>query len=351
METELKKIIEDALNYYYASDFSLSIFLSKLLRISRKAEDPILKFLIRMDTTAIESSENKRIRLEFRQDMIQKKYTSEEYQRVYETIVSDWMKRRELSEPKDDDSKVICGKSISSLENTISSLEKHNDYLDVPSGLAPSDIYSLNNEYKHLKLSNLVLATELKGVLFKTKDFYFDYLTELEEKIKINLLNKKEKEYIMPTTDKVFIIHGSDEARWREVKDLLTEFKLDSIELSQMPSASNTLIDKFEKYANECNAAIAILSTDDFVEDKSGNTYYQARPNVWFELGWFYAKLGKERVLLIYENKLKHEIPSDLQGIVQLRYENKIEELYRSLGQEFEMMGLGGIKEIKVKKL
>lgn len=349
MDIELKELTNDALNYYYDTDFSLSLFLSKLLRIARKAKDPILKFIIRMDTTLLNESENKRIRLEFKKDMIRKEYASEEYQIIYETIISDWMKRREMSKLDDDDNKVLWGKTIFSLENTIASLEQQNDYLEVPSGLASLDIYSLNNEYKTIKSKNLFHMAELKEVLYKTKDFYFDYLTELEEKQKNNFPERKEKEYAMPTSDKVFIIHGSDEARWRELKDLLTSLNLDTIELSQMPSASHTLIDKFEKYAKECNAAIAILSTDDFVEDKSGKKYYQARPNVLFELGWFYAKLGKERVLLVYENKLQNEIPSDLQGIVQLRYEKKIEELYRALGQEFEMMGLGNIKEGKDK--
>lgn len=347
MDTEVRKLIEEAFEYYYDSNFSLSIFLSKLLRISRKVRDPILKFLIRMDTSLLDSSENRRIRLEFRQNMIQSNYSSEEYQNIYTVILEDWMKRRELSKDKHDDEVPIWGKPVSQTESTIDSLEKHSECLDIPSGLAPLDIYSLNGEYKKIKTQNLVRAAELREVYARIKDFYFDYLTELEEKQEVNLPDEKEKEYSMPTTDKVFIIHGSDEARWRELQGLLTEMDINSIELSQMPSASYTLIDKFEKYAKECNAAVAILSTDDFVKDKTGKEYYQARPNVWFELGWFYAKLGKERVLLVYENKLEHEVPSDLQGIVQLRYGSNIEEIYRKLEKEFEMMGLGGIKEIE----
>jgi len=88
--------------------------------------------------------------------------------------------------------------------------------------------------------------------------------------------------------ENVFIIHGRDEAKWRELKDIVhTEFRLNPIILMQQPdTGSKTVIEKFEHYAETCAYAIAIFTPDDEVST-SGETYLQARPNVIYELGWF----------------------------------------------------------------
>ncbi len=153
-------------------------------------------------------------------------------------------------------------------------------------------------------------------------------------------------EVTMPINDRIFIIHGANEAKWRELSSMLSEMNLKPIVLSEKTNAANTLIEKFEKYAKDCSAAVAILSADDLVEDKNGKKYFQARPNVWFELGWFYSKLGKDKVLLICEEIEDNVTPSDLQGVVQLRYGKNVQEVYRPLSKEFEAMGIGEIQGI-----
>ena len=50
--------------------------------------------------------------------------------------------------------------------------------------------------------------------------------------------------------------------------------------------------------------AIALVTPDDVVK-KAGKSQWQARPNVLFELGWFYGRLGPQRLLVLVEGRDK----------------------------------------------
>lgn len=344
IDKEAKMLINDAIDNCYDQNFSISTFLLRLLRIAEKIEDPILKFLVRLESIDVDTKENNRIRMIFKREMIETGITNEEFNKVYQSLLIDWLKRREVETKGDEVDSNIWGKAISSLEITINAIQEQNDLFIIPDKLAPIDTYNLNEQYTKLKTKNLELITQLKEILQRTKVFFFNYLTEIEAenesgKNKVNIT-----EVTMPINNQIFIIHGANEAKWRELSGMLSEMDLNPIVLSEKTNAANTLIDKFEKYAKDCSAAVAILSADDLVEDKQGKQYLQARPNVWFELGWFYSKLGKDRVLLVYEEEKDNVIPSDLQGVVQLRYVKNVQEIYRPLSKEFEAMGIGRIE-------
>jgi predicted nucleotide-binding protein len=144
--------------------------------------------------------------------------------------------------------------------------------------------------------------------------------------------------YLIPTGDRVFIIHGHDEAKWRELRDIL-EDKLDQkvIVLQEEPSEGETVIGKFEKLADDCCYAFALLTPDDFVE-KEGKSYFQARPNVLLELGWFYGRFGRDRVCIV--KKLKTEIPSDLAGILTINFHSDISEAFAKIEAELRRVGV-----------
>ena len=147
--------------------------------------------------------------------------------------------------------------------------------------------------------------------------------------------------YLRPTGRKVFIIHGQDEAKWRELADLLTkELKLEVIELAEQVNESRTIISKFEDYANECCYAFALLTPDDFVKKGSGEQetgYLQARPNVLFELGWFYGRFGPKRLSII--RKTGTQIPTDLAGIAYIEFTSNVKEAYMSIRDELRRAG------------
>ena len=138
--------------------------------------------------------------------------------------------------------------------------------------------------------------------------------------------------------DRVFIIHGHDEAKRRELAELLEkEFGLNPVVMMDEPGQSRAFIEKFEALAHTCSAAIAILTPDNFVEDESGE-HFQPRPNVLFELGWFIGVRGRRRVVLVVKEGTRE--PSDLYGVEQLRFQENVSEQLLKLKKEIEAWGV-----------
>ena len=133
------------------------------------------------------------------------------------------------------------------------------------------------------------------------------------------LLERKKAEDSLRHRENIFVIHGRDEAKWRELKDILkTEFRLNPIVLLEQPDAGcKTVIEKFEHYAQTCSYAIAVFTPDD--EVTSGNdTYLQARPNVIYELGWFCGRLGRSGAMLLLRDGTS--LFSDFGALVSQRW-------------------------------
>ena len=145
-------------------------------------------------------------------------------------------------------------------------------------------------------------------------------------------------EYAAPKGRKIFIVHGHDEARRLELKMLLKEeFNLDAIILAEQPGGGRTVIEKFEKFADETCYAFVLLTADDTVV-QDGKQYWQPRPNVMFELGWFFGHLGPHRICLLKQQGT--EIPSDLAGFLYLEFQKSIGEAYRDMKRELAAAGV-----------
>ena len=142
----------------------------------------------------------------------------------------------------------------------------------------------------------------------------------------------------IPKTKTVFIIHGQDEVNLLRLKELLREkWHLEPLVLKSEPDTGRTLIEKFEQEAQRASFAIALLSADDKIQT-SKEGYFQARPNVIFELGWFYGRLGRDRVCILSKKGIK--IHSDLEGIVRKDFGKSIEEMTNELEVELRKAGL-----------
>ena len=114
---------------------------------------------------------------------------------------------------------------------------------------------------------------------------------------------------------------------------------LTPIILSRQPARGRTLIEKFEQEAGRAAYAIALLTPDDMISfEDQGRNYAQARPNVIFELGWFYGKLKRERVCILFRHGTA--IHSDLDGINRIQYRENVQESYLELKTELEAAGL-----------
>jgi predicted nucleotide-binding protein len=106
--------------------------------------------------------------------------------------------------------------------------------------------------------------------------------------------------------ERIFIIHGHDEASKSQVARLVERLDLTAVILSEQPNRGRTIIEKLERNSDVA-FAVAILTPDDAVGTS------RARQNVILELGQFMMKLGRDKVAILYKPDV--ELPSDIKGV------------------------------------
>lgn len=144
---------------------------------------------------------------------------------------------------------------------------------------------------------------------------------------------------LFPRTKNIFIIHGHDELNRRRLCETIrADFELNPMVLLDEPGRSAPTIEKFEGHAQTCSFAIALFTRDDTITPKTGETYWQARPNVIFETGWFVGRLGKERVLILLQEGVK--IYSDFEGVNRIEFRDDVGDKFGRIQAELEAAGL-----------
>jgi predicted nucleotide-binding protein len=122
---------------------------------------------------------------------------------------------------------------------------------------------------------------------------------------------------IKPASRKVFIVHGHDTEARETVARFINKFGLQPIILDEQPNEGKTVIEKFETHS-DVHFAVVLMTPDDLgtSKNKPQDLKPRARQNVILELGYFVAKLGRDRVCCL--NKGNIEIPSDYHGVVYI---------------------------------
>lgn len=171
--------------------------------------------------------------------------------------------------------------------------------------------------------NDILAGIRCESGLQEAKAIFKVYLDELEqedfdraaERIKavggevVKINNWVEKKY-----DKVFIVHGHDNALKQEVARIIEKQGLEAVILSEQANGGKTIIEKIEENS-DVGAAICLFTGDDCGKVKDANSEnLRARQNVVFEAGYFMGKLGRKNIILIASPDI--EIPSDLQGVV-----------------------------------
>jgi predicted nucleotide-binding protein len=135
----------------------------------------------------------------------------------------------------------------------------------------------------------------------------------------------------------VFIVHGHNDGAKDAVARLLERLGLKYTILHEQANRGQTIIEKFERHA-EAAFAVVLLTPDDVgaSKDKQDHLQPRARQNVIFELGFFYAKLGRENVCALYKDI---EPPSDISGILYTPMDLHGQWRYK-LAQELDAAGL-----------
>jgi len=115
----------------------------------------------------------------------------------------------------------------------------------------------------------------------------------------------------------IFVVHGHAGVLRHEVVRVL-EHATDRevIVLHEKANAGRTILEKFEAHAANAAYAVVLLTGDDTGGPKDGASAPRGRQNVIFELGFFFGKLGRERVAVLLDPQV--EQPSDISGLVYI---------------------------------
>jgi len=145
-------------------------------------------------------------------------------------------------------------------------------------------------------------------------------------------------------SNRIFIVHGRSNEMKEGLARVLEKLELEPIILHEKPNQGRTIIEKFTDYS-DVGFAVVLLSPDDMGYPKSQSSKAakpRARQNVVFELGFFIGKLGRNRVLPLYEEVNDFEMPSDYEGIVYTLYDslgawkNKLVKELRASGYDVD---------------
>jgi hypothetical protein len=143
------------------------------------------------------------------------------------------------------------------------------------------------------------------------------------------------------TGNAVFVVHGKNEYRREQVARFAGQVvgtETPVIVLREQPNEGRTVLEKFESSAAQARYAIVLLTGDD--EGKAlgaADFELRARQNVVFELGFFFGKLGRDRVAVLYDEGVRR--PSDIDGLVYIALD-EVDGWKLQLAREMRSAGL-----------
>jgi predicted nucleotide-binding protein len=244
------------------------------------------------------------------------------------------------------------------LEKLIASIRRRSTYLGKMVGLVRARDYPLGYGENAAALMSMVQALEGRGIIDVVSstnttdwvsvraDFYDAQQPNSQrhpvlagaigEAVMQGITSDESK----PRSKDVFVVHGHDTGARSTVELFLTRLGLNPIVLTDQPGRSATVIEKFERYGSSVEFAVVILTGDDRGRAASAPVQEEqprARQNVILELGYFIARLGRERVAALYE--IGVDVPSDYRGVEYIEFVSSSSEWKGKLGKELKAAG------------
>lgn len=122
--------------------------------------------------------------------------------------------------------------------------------------------------------------------------------------------------------NKIFIVHGHDDAAKNIMARALENASFEVIILHEQPSNGRTIIEKIEMYTDVTYAVVLYTPCDlgRSIKDNIDNQRYRARQNVVFEHGYLLGKLGRDRVTALVKGSV--ETPGDISGVIYINMDD-----------------------------
>lgn len=117
---------------------------------------------------------------------------------------------------------------------------------------------------------------------------------------------------------RVFVTHGKDRSLLSNIKKLLAFGELEPVIATERQDVAKPVPDKVLDSMRNCGAAIIHVDAEKRLLDNEANEHIVLNPNVLIEIGAAMALYGRRFILLVKEGV---ELPSNLQGLYEVRYE------------------------------
>ena len=141
---------------------------------------------------------------------------------------------------------------------------------------------------------------------------------------------------------KIFVVHGHDGDARDQLELILRRLGLDPFILQNNSSGSNTIIEALEHHIyGSSDFGIVLLTPDDYGYSNKltdADRKPRARQNVILEAGMVMASLGRKNMVILKKGNL--EIPSDMDGILRLEFNTRVQEVVAKLAQGMSDAGI-----------
>lgn len=337
----INKLLTDLILDIDDSNIRLSLILNKCLRVALYYED--IEEILWIQMNSINLKDSNKGKDDYLISLILSKLDIEQFNVIKSKVSSDFIRIRSIRSVdeliNDKEPKNIISIPVYLMENEIENLNDKQIELDRSENISLNDRTLIRKKLQESKIQMLHGLSEYRSVLSKIRNHEYQYLVRKEKELQIV---QGEKNSNIIQSKNIFIIHGQNEAKWRELKTILKDdLDLNPIILQEQANRGKTIIEKFEFYASSCSYAFAIFTPDDVI-DNDGEKYFQARPNVIFELGWFCSYLTRRNVCIIFQEGANMSIFSDFQGVIQKRFHRNISELYKEITNELSVAEIIG---------
>ncbi len=143
---------------------------------------------------------------------------------------------------------------------------------------------------------------------------------------------------------RVFVVHGHDHPAREQLELVLHRLGLEPFVLANTGGGGLTLIQALENEIGpkpgQCRFGIVLLTPDDMgysAVDGVGKAAARARQNVVLEMGMLLAAVGRPNVAILQKGIL--EIPSDINGIIYIPFNNHVKEAVPKLVERLNQAG------------
>jgi Predicted nucleotide-binding protein containing TIR-like domain len=130
-------------------------------------------------------------------------------------------------------------------------------FLGIVDKLAADENYVIGFAHQFFYSGSEVIA----GIHAMTRDLIIPFTREYKRYVLSG--GQSIGRFVIPSSNKVFIVHGHDEAALQGLARFLEKLGLEAIVLMEQPNKGLTITEKFEDSADEVGFAVVLLTPDD----------------------------------------------------------------------------------------